>query len=103
VPAINLPLQARRHHVDRWIAEQVEHPQPGTGRPVVAATIARRLSGLAGPYECAVIDVGLIDASPVLRVKRLGCPSGPAPPGSPRQSSSPCSDRPKPTAPGTPR
>ncbi len=64
------PLQARRHHVDRWIAEQVERPQPGTGRPVAAATVARRLSCRAGLYEYAVVDVGLIDTSPVLRVKR---------------------------------
>jgi site-specific recombinase XerD len=64
------PLQARRHHVDRWIAEQVERPQTGTGRPVAAATVSRRLSCLAGLYEYAVVDVGLIDASPVLRVKR---------------------------------
>src|SRR5664279_3809378 len=39
------PLAAQRHHVDRWIAEQLEHPQPGTGRPAAAAT--RRLSCLA--------------------------------------------------------
>jgi len=25
------PLAARRHHVDRWIAEQLEEPLPGTG------------------------------------------------------------------------
>jgi integrase/recombinase XerD len=64
------PMEARRHHVDRWIAEQVERPQPTTGRPVAAATVARRLSCLAGLYEYAVVDVGLIDASPVVRVKR---------------------------------
>jgi hypothetical protein len=34
--------------MDRWIAEQVEQPQPDTGRPVPAATGARRLFGL-GP------------------------------------------------------
>ena len=37
---------------------------------MAAATVARRLSCLAGLYEYAVVDVGLIDASPVLRVKR---------------------------------
>lgn len=64
------PLSARRHHVDRWIAEQLEDPQPGTGRPVAAATVTRRLSCLSGLYEYAVVDAGLLDASPVVRVKR---------------------------------
>ena len=64
------PLAARRHHVDRWIAEQLEHPQPGTGRPASAATVTRRLSCLAGLYEYAVVDAGLLEASPVVRVKR---------------------------------
>src|SRR5664279_3747189 len=26
------PLSAQRHHVDRWIAEQLEHPHPVPGR-----------------------------------------------------------------------
>ena len=64
------PLAARRHHVDRWIAEQLDHPQPGTGRPVAAATVTRRLSCLSGLYDYAVVDAGLLDASPVVRVKR---------------------------------
>ena len=78
------PLAARRHHVDRWIAEQLEHPQPGTGRPASAATVTRRLSCLSGLYEYAVVDAGLLEASPVVRVKGRGCPTGPAPPGSPK-------------------
>jgi integrase len=62
------PLAARRHHLDRWVAEQLED---GAGaRPAAAATVARRLSCLSGLYEYAVVDVGLIDASPVVRVKR---------------------------------
>ena len=48
------PLSAQRHHVDRWIAEQLEHPQPGTGKPASAATVTRRLSCLAGLYEYGV-------------------------------------------------
>jgi integrase/recombinase XerD len=64
------PLSARRHHVDRWIAEQLEHPQSVTGRPASAATVTRRLSCLSGLYEYAVVDAGLLDASPVVRVKR---------------------------------
>jgi integrase/recombinase XerD len=64
------PLAAQRHHVDRWIAEQTEAPQPKTGKPAAAATIARRLSCLAGLYEYAVVDAGRIEHSPVVRVKR---------------------------------
>ena len=75
------PLSARRHHVDRWIAEQLDHPQPGTGRPASAATVTRRLSCLSGLYEYAVVEAGLLDASPVVRVKRPRVSDGPAPPG----------------------
>jgi integrase/recombinase XerD len=64
------PLEVQRHHVDRWIAEQTELPQPKTGKPAAASTVARRLSCLTGLYEYAVVDAGLIEASPVVRVKR---------------------------------
>lgn len=64
------PLNAQRHHVDRWIAEQTELPQARTGKPAAAATVARRMSCLSGLYDYAVVDAGLIDASPVVRVKR---------------------------------
>ena len=64
------PLNAQRHHVDRWIAEQTELPQPRTGKPAAAATVARRMSCLSGLYDYAVVDAGLIEASPVVRVKR---------------------------------
>jgi len=67
--------------VDRWIAEQLDHPQPGTGRPASAATVTRRLSCLSGLYEYAVVEAGLLDASPVVRVKRPRVSDGPAPPG----------------------
>gem|GEM_PF-6918015 len=56
------PLAAQRHDVDRWIAEQLDHPQPGTGRPVAAATVTRRLSCLSGLYEYAVVDAGPVCA-----------------------------------------
>jgi len=56
-------LAAQRHHVDRWIAEQLDHPQPGTGRPIAAATVTRRLSCLSRLYDYAVVDVGVLDAS----------------------------------------
>jgi integrase/recombinase XerD len=64
------PLNAQRHHVDRWIAEQTELPQFRTGKPAAAATVARRMSCLSGLYDYAVVDAGLIEASPVVRVKR---------------------------------
>ncbi len=64
------PLEAQRHHVDRWIAGLMEQPQPHTGKPAAASPVARRLSCLTGLYEYAVVDVGVIDSSPVMRVKR---------------------------------
>ena len=64
------PLQAQRHHVDRWIAELTELPQPQTGKPAATASVARRLSCLSGLYDYAVVDAGIVDSSPVVRVKR---------------------------------
>ncbi len=64
------PLEAQRHHVDRWIAEQTEVPQARTDKPAAAASVARRMSCLSGLYDYAVVDVGLIEASPIVRVKR---------------------------------
>ncbi len=64
------PLDAQRHHVDRWIADQCEQPQAATGKPAAPSTIARRLSCLSKLYEYAVVDAGLLEASPVVRVKR---------------------------------
>src|SRR5450759_5167484 len=69
------PLDAQRHHVDRWITTQTELPQPKTGKPAAAATVARRLSCLAGLYEYAVVDAGLIDPSPVVRASAPRCPT----------------------------
>jgi integrase/recombinase XerD len=64
------PLRAQRHHIDRWIADLTEAPQPKTGKPAAASSIARRLSCLSGLYEYAVVDAGLIESSPIVRVKR---------------------------------
>lgn len=64
------PLAAQRHHVDRWIGELSELPQDKTGQPAAAASVARRLSCLSGLYEYAVVDAGLIESSPIVRVKR---------------------------------
>ena len=35
------PLEAQRHHIDRWITELSELPQPKTGKPAAASTITR--------------------------------------------------------------
>lgn len=64
------PLDAQRHHVDAWISELSEQPQTKTGKPASPATIARRISCLSGLYDYAVVDAELIEASPVVRVKR---------------------------------
>jgi len=42
------PLAAERHHVDLWVRHLTTQPQPRTGRPAAAATVARKLSALAG-------------------------------------------------------
>jgi integrase/recombinase XerD len=56
------PLDAHRAHVELW-ARGIEE----AGR--APATVARRLAAIAGFYEYAV-DEGLIDRSPVSRVRR---------------------------------
>lgn len=56
------PLDAHRAHVEMW-ARQMET------EGLAPATIARRLSAIAGFYEYAV-DEGLIVRSPVARVRR---------------------------------
>src|SRR5664280_3498437 len=35
------PLEAQRHHIDRWIAELTELSQPKTGKPAAPASIAK--------------------------------------------------------------
>ena len=63
------PLDVRRRHVDayaRWLAEA---PQPKTGKPAAPATIARRLSAIAGLYQYGV-DEELLDRSPAAHIKR---------------------------------
>lgn len=56
-------------HVDayaRWLAET---PQPTTGKPAAASSIARRLSAVAGFYQYAV-DEEVLDRSPAAHVRR---------------------------------
>src|SRR4051812_37935023 len=52
------PLAAERHHVDAWVRQLTTEPQPRTGRPASAATVARKLSALAGFYGYGVHDAG---------------------------------------------
>ena len=64
------PFTARRHHVDHWARHLATLPQPATGRPAAAATIARRLSCLSGFYDCGLREVELLEYSPVANVRR---------------------------------
>src|SRR3954471_24373896 len=58
------PLAAERHHVDAWVRHLTSEPQPRTGRPASAATVARKLSALAGFYNFGVHDAQVVPHSP---------------------------------------
>ena len=45
------PFDARRHHVDAWIRMLSTEPLPRTGKPMAAASIARRLSAISAFYD----------------------------------------------------
>lgn len=64
------PLGVRRGHVDAYLRQLEQLPQPKTGRPVAPASVARRLSTLSGLYRYAV-DQGVLDRSPITNVGRL--------------------------------
>jgi integrase/recombinase XerD len=64
------PFAARRHHVDAWVKALARDPQPATGRPAAAATIARRLSCLSKFYDYGMREVELIEHCPVANVRR---------------------------------
>jgi integrase/recombinase XerD len=64
------PLAAERHHVDAWVRHLTTEPQPRTGRPASAATVARRLSALASFYDYGVHDAQVLTHSPVASVRR---------------------------------
>src|SRR3954454_20725010 len=64
------PLAAERHHVDAWVRHLTSEPQPRTGRPASAATVARKLSALAGFYDFGVHDAGVLTHSPAASVRR---------------------------------
>jgi len=64
------PLAAQRFHVDAWVRHLTTQPQPRTGRPTTAATIARRLSALSGFYDYGIHDAQVLTHSPVASVRR---------------------------------
>lgn len=64
------PLAAERHHVDAWVRHLSTEPQPRTGRPAAAASVARRLSALSGFYDYGVHDATVLTHSPVASVRR---------------------------------
>jgi integrase/recombinase XerD len=64
------PLAAERHHVDAWVRHLTTEPQPRTGRPASAATVARKLSALAGFYDYGVHNAGVLTHSPAASVRR---------------------------------
>jgi len=64
------PLAAERHHVDLWVRHLSTQAQPRTGRQAAPASIARRLSALAGFYDYGVHDAQVLTHSPVASVRR---------------------------------
>ncbi len=64
------PLAAERHHVDLWVRHLTTDPQPRTGRPASAATVARKLSALSGFYDYGMHDAEVLTHSPVASVRR---------------------------------
>lgn len=62
------PLAAQRFHVDAWVRHLSTTPQPCTGRPASAATIARSLSALSGFYDHGIHDASVLTYSPVASV-----------------------------------
>ena len=64
------PLTAERHLVDAWVRHLSTQPRPTTRRPASPATIARRLSALAGFYDFGIRDAQVLTHSPVANVRR---------------------------------
>jgi site-specific recombinase XerD len=63
------PFVAERHHVDAWVRHLTTTPQRRTGRPASPATVARKLSAVAGFYEYG-IGAEVLAHSPVASVRR---------------------------------
>src|SRR3954467_2273814 len=64
------PLAAERHHVDAWVRHLTSEPQPRTGRPASAATVARKLSALSGFYTFGAHGAGVLTHSTAASVRR---------------------------------
>src|SRR3954468_17601665 len=64
------PLAAERHHVDLWVRHLTTSPQPRTGHPAAPATVARKLSALAGFNDYGVHDAQVLTHSPAASVRR---------------------------------
>jgi site-specific recombinase XerD len=64
------PLAAERHHVDAWVRHLTTEPQPRTGRPAAASSVARKLSALSGFYDYGLHDAQVLTHSPVASVRR---------------------------------
>jgi len=73
------PLAAERHHVDAWVRHLTTEAQPRTGRPATAATVARKLSALAGFYAYGVHDAGVLTHSPSPQSAGRKSPTSPTP------------------------
>ena len=63
------PLEARRHHVAAWVRQLTRHPTMRTGKPLAAASVARRLACLSKFYGYG-LEVGVLTHSPVPHVRR---------------------------------
>lgn len=62
-------LDVRRTHADAYAAQLANAAQPRTGRPLAAASVARRLSALSSWYAY-LLDSGLAGHNPMARVRR---------------------------------
>lgn len=63
------PLNIRRGHVDVYVRQLEQTPQPTTGRQAAPASVARRLSVLSGLYRYAVKE-GVVDRFPMTHIDR---------------------------------
>ena len=63
------PLKVHRAHLDAYLRQLEQTPQPTTGRPAAPASVARRLSVLSGLYRYAVKE-GVLDCSPMTNIGR---------------------------------
>lgn len=76
-------LAAQRHHVDLWVRHLTTEPQPRTGRPASNATVAHKLSALAGFYDYGVHDAEVLTTPPLRPFVAPRRPTSPKPSGLP--------------------